>query len=1013
MTAVFLHFFNLSVMAGWMVLAVVLLRLCLKKAPRWITCLLWGLVALRLVIPFTVESPISLLPTANTVISSSDSGSSSLQLDSGVDALNEPINEWLQQSAIPYFNDDTREPSEQDAVDLIVPEEMVDELEEEPKTRAEQVLSIAAPLWLVGIGMMLLYELFSMLRVRSRVLDAVLLRDNIWQSDRIASPFILGLFRPRIYVPYGLDESVLEQVLSHERAHLHRRDHWIKPFAFTLLAVYWYNPLLWVAYILLCRDIEVACDQRVLRGFSEEQKKQYAFALLQCGVERRSIAACPLAFGEVGIKQRIKSVMHYRKPLLWVVIVSLVISTVAAVCLLTVPSNKQPVVLSSTRIEPTQYHRFTDIDSEVTVSDSTEEWMWQHAENLGDRGGDTDIPLLLCDSKTEFDQVVEALESPNRLGMHSLFKLYAYDEAFFENKSAVWLYVPGYDEGEFTCEIALEETNKGLRYAVSLQYANTTMFTTTATSCEYLILLEVDRDVMEQAASLSTRHEKSPLAMPEETDGMERHSLGSADMDGDGEPENLYIYDFLDPEELPFLTVCRADGTVLLRESTYPMNNLNGYLVSQEDGSSALLLVNADNYSYPSESYGVLSLMDGQRTVLAYDPNGGYYSSVDFDALFPYVLSLSRCLENAQLLFEWENGELYYGKKLGDTPRYTPLGWMDEFRNSPEDTTQDIFENVLASYSTDYLSNTKLDMDGDGKDETVSVIRYIYAEVYYRFALLVRDADGAIQSCVFLYSHYSGDDLNQLLYVYQLLDKSGKDRIQVVDVSNDETYYVDEVTIDSKKDFSPMTASEWLDYVEKTGAKMLYYIRGIELYYPDAEEEKSYLTIDADKYTIENYNEAIVAYNSFLNNRRYAYDGSATFYLSDMGITAFRYTIADVTGDEVPELLIQENGINVFSYMQGRVMHLYQSPVGMEVQLLSNGNLWAQRIGDGNHYRYVTFFAVGTTRIATFGYTGDPAAGASYYVGDEWMTKEEYDRRTADYFEAANSPAHLIWYEYN
>jgi len=176
--------------------------------------------------------------------------------------------------------------------------------------------------------------------VRNRVLDAVRLRDNVWQSDRVASPFIFGLFRPRIFVPYGLEEAVMEQVVSHERAHMRRYDHWIKPFAFTLLAVYWYNPLLWVAYVLLCRDIEVACDQRAIKGLDEDGRRQYAFALLACGVERHSIAACPLAFGEVGIKHRIKSVLNYRKPILFVIVVSLLIILLASMCLLTVPISK-------------------------------------------------------------------------------------------------------------------------------------------------------------------------------------------------------------------------------------------------------------------------------------------------------------------------------------------------------------------------------------------------------------------------------------------------------------------------------------------------------------------------------------------------------------------------------------------------------------------------------------------------------------------------------------------------
>lgn len=396
MTSVFLHFFNLSVIAGWMVLAVLLLRLCLKKAPRWVTCVLWGLVALRLVVPFTIESPVSLIPTAQMVVSTEDTDSSAPVVNSGMTAIDKPLNDWLQtpvkpqgtppvQSPLPPVTDTTPDVPEGDTnvtpqppvVDTpTAPEEKPVDTEVKTVSRIERILNIAAPVWLVGIGLMLAYELVSVLRVRRRVWDAVLLRDNVWQSDRVSSPFIFGLFRPRIYVPYDLEESMLEQVLSHERSHLHRRDHWIKPFAFTLLAVYWYNPLLWVAYILLCRDIEVACDERVVRGLDEDARRQYATALLQCGVERRSIAACPLAFGEVSIKQRIKSVLNYRKPLLWVIIASLLACSVAAVCLLTVPikpdSSKGAVTVAlhlETEYMPDELYYFNHNIVTVTMRD--------------------------------------------------------------------------------------------------------------------------------------------------------------------------------------------------------------------------------------------------------------------------------------------------------------------------------------------------------------------------------------------------------------------------------------------------------------------------------------------------------------------------------------------------------------------------------------------------------------------------------------------------------------------
>lgn len=373
MTSIFLHIFNLSVMAGWMVLVVLLLRLCLRKAPRWITCVLWGLVALRLVVPFTIESPVSLIPTAETVVRVEDAAVSAPVVNSGVTAVDKPLNDWLQMPANPQITPSVQVPAEDTNVTPqppvedtpTVPEETLVDDEVKAVSRAERILQITVPAWLVGVGLMLLYELFSILRVRSRVLDAVLLHDNVWQSDRVESPFILGLFRPHIYVSYGLEEPVLESVLAHERAHLRRCDHWTKVFAFTLLAVYWYHPLLWVGYILLCRDIEVACDERVIRNLDENNRREYAAALLQCGIERRSIAAYPLAFGEVSIKQRIRAVLRYRRPMFRVVVASLSVCALAAACLLTVPiSHAEEIVESSVTTE-------VDVESTTTTSSST------------------------------------------------------------------------------------------------------------------------------------------------------------------------------------------------------------------------------------------------------------------------------------------------------------------------------------------------------------------------------------------------------------------------------------------------------------------------------------------------------------------------------------------------------------------------------------------------------------------------------------------------------------------
>ncbi len=1075
MTTVFLHFLNLSITAGWMVLAVLLLRLCLKKAPRWITCVLWGLVALRLILPFTIESPISLIPTPKTVVSTDGSDSATPVVDSGLSAIDKPLNDWLQkpveapvekpsqspivQSPLPPAPD-TNTPS-QPAPDLpavdtdptpappveetpVTPEQKPAATETKAVSRMERILRIAAPVWLVGIGLMLLYEIISVWRVRRRVLDAVRLRDNIWQSDQVASPFILGVFRPRIYIPYGLEEPVLEQVLSHERAHLHRRDHWIKPFAFTLLAVYWYNPLLWVGYILLCRDIEVACDERVVRGLDEDTRRQYATALLQCGVERRSIAACPLAFGEVSIKQRIKSVLNYRKPLLWVIIASLVVCAVAAVCLLTVPKSKPKedgksketvteeedpiVVLSSKEIKPDQDRIFYATDTDGALLPSGFDWMWEHAENRDamtpdiDYWEETNVPLVVSHSKADLDALMDACSDDDLYGvdMRGWFELEKYDEAYFEDKAIVWLFVPGYDLGHHDYTVTLEETNKGLRYAVTLQYYSTSMFDPWPSRCEYLLLFETDRKVIEDADSLSTRHERAPIIVPTEGEIWVSHSVGSVDFDGDGEEESIRIFHSPNALEGAFMVVCKADGTAILRETIYHYFYSQCYLVPQEDGSSLLLLVEADERGtyYASESFGVLSLKDDERTVLDYRYDGRVVDYRSLEYLITYVQSLSGWMEKAQLLFECDNGSLFYGDDLGDTPRYQPLCWLEEYRESEQDTLNDVCENVLASFGVENMATVNVDLNQDGEKEVVSVVRYGSLD---RVGIVIRKADNILLNAFRIYTYLDVEDLNHNLYFYLLKDTNGKEQLLMVEPYGNGSYNVAKVMLDGLVDVATMTLAEWTAYMDETSAELLFYINGLQMYFPDEDPSDNYLNEDATKYAVENYNPSIVAYNAFLKGQRVAHEYGeldTTLYVSDLYATVNdkgikRYALADVTGDGVPELITSGYGWNLFTYQSGRLLRIYENPPGLyPTRLLSNGCLWEERLGGGNYYRYTKFFEIGTTHTVEFGDPGYDTDEKLYHVDGVWMNKADFDAKTATYFENAKKPALLIWYDY-
>ena len=311
MAAVFLKLLNLSISASWLVLAVLVLRLISKRSPKWMNVLLWGIVALRLVLPFSVESALSLIPSAETVSPAVVQFDPAPTITSGVEFIDNAVNPSLSESF------------------AAAPLASVNPL--------YVWTYLAGWVWLIGLGVMLLYALVSYLRLRRRVSVSLCVRENIYLCDAISSPFILGVVKPRIYLPSGLDEVQQQNVLSHERAHLTRRDHWWKPLGFALLAVYWFNPLLWLAYALLCRDIELACDERVIRTMDESAVKTYSTVLLACSMPRKAVITCPLAFGEVGVKERVRNALHYKKPAFWVVAASVAVCVVVAVCFLTNP----------------------------------------------------------------------------------------------------------------------------------------------------------------------------------------------------------------------------------------------------------------------------------------------------------------------------------------------------------------------------------------------------------------------------------------------------------------------------------------------------------------------------------------------------------------------------------------------------------------------------------------------------------------------------------------------------
>ncbi len=350
MTSFFLSILNISFTATIVAVAVILLRFLFKKAPRWITCLLWGLVGLRLIFPFAVESRFSLVPntevlTDNFYLQNTDA----LHTHTGINAFNSTVNHQL-----------TSMPEPQKALEL---------------------MDILAIVWISVAALVLIYGIVSYILMFLRVRTAIPLKKNIYQSENVNSPFVLGFIKPKVYIPFNLTGRTLKYVLAHEEAHIKRKDHIVKPFAYLLLSFHWFNPLMWLSYVLLCRDIEVACDEKVIKNYSINKRKNYAFALLNCKVNRSNIAVCPVAFGEVNVSDRIRKTLCYKKPAMWIIAVAIAVSVIASGCLLTNPKAETYFVEVGPAVETTiPAEAETNPATQVTEPTSEKEAVTENSE---------------------------------------------------------------------------------------------------------------------------------------------------------------------------------------------------------------------------------------------------------------------------------------------------------------------------------------------------------------------------------------------------------------------------------------------------------------------------------------------------------------------------------------------------------------------------------------------------------------------------------------------------------
>ena len=367
---IFLKLLNMSITAGWLIFAVLCIRLLFKKMPKWVNCLLWGVVAIRLICPFSIESQFSILPSTEPIKSNA-------------------VVEGEVQNYIPSI--DSRLTIVENMINPMLTETFA--YDESDSAAPLQIVTYAAGLvWCCGMVLLMICAMGSAVKLYNLVKEAVCVRDNIYICDAVKSPFILGIFRPRVYLSSALREREMDYILAHESAHLKRKDHWWKALGYLLLCIHWFNPLCWMAYSLLCKDIELACDEKVAKDMTFDEKKEYSKVLLSCARQRSLIMVCPLAFGEVGVKERVKSVLNYKKPTLWIMIATAAVLVILAICFLTNPTKEYKIRIT---IPAGSTETYCYSDEEISPKGNTLTFY------AGEGLGDTEITLLPVEARKE------------------------------------------------------------------------------------------------------------------------------------------------------------------------------------------------------------------------------------------------------------------------------------------------------------------------------------------------------------------------------------------------------------------------------------------------------------------------------------------------------------------------------------------------------------------------------------------------------------------------------------
>lgn len=499
MSKVFLQVLNMSFSATWLMLAVILVRLLFKEAPKYIRCILWALVAIRLVCPFSIESEFSMVPESNvgSIYETIDSPVSVNEVtanenEKNVTEQNETVigedNVNVEETVQNQTDSNIYYVPETDGTSIDTDSSNTIDVETEKSFNFRIVLKAIPYVWLLGIIGLLGYSLLSFIILKKRVKVSMQLDNNIFLCDGIDSPFIMGLVKPCIYLPSTITTSELEYVIAHEKAHLKRMDNWWKLIGFVVLTIHWFNPLVWISYVLFCRDVETACDERVIKNMSSDYRKAYSTALLYYSVPHKNMLVYPLAFGDIGVKDRVKSVLNYKEPAFWVVVVGIITCIVVAIFFLTNPKSEETDELTYASIgilgEDAYYFDNAQIYPSIIVNSFSDgnayplyqirggglyycpdyrvklEWIY-----IGGNGGKIEL------TKNNFDKLIDLPEGSvsfiNELSDEGIEKYYINTESFRKSNKYAWI-ITGGERGDYL----LMEQNDGSVYIANCMLQN-------------------------------------------------------------------------------------------------------------------------------------------------------------------------------------------------------------------------------------------------------------------------------------------------------------------------------------------------------------------------------------------------------------------------------------------------------------------------------------------------------------------------------------------------------------